>query len=109
MSEFYIASPKHTLKPRQHGYITFFRPANAGYAWPLSWAGKYEEAEVRDPKQYLSDGEDTLAIPYGIVDAIAVQPKKGDIDGDAGPVVLNTKENWAYLRQHALIVQPEAA
>ena len=108
MAEFFIASPKHTLSRRRHRYITFWRPDNQGYAWPLPWAGRYGEEAVRDPRQHYSDGEDTLAVPCEVVEAIAVAPKPGDIDGDAGPVVLNTKENWAHLRSHALIIQPVA-
>lgn len=105
MSDFFIASPKHTLGMRHHKYITFWRPDDRGYAWPLSWSGRYSADAVNDPKRYYSDGVDTLAVPCAVVESIAVAPKKGDIDNDAGPVVMNTKENWAYLRQHAVIVK----
>ncbi len=104
MVAYYIVSPRHTLKPREHCYITFWRAGDAGYAWPLSWAGRYGEEAVRDPARIYSDGVSTLAVPCGLVEAIAVAPQPGDIDGDAGPVVSNTVENWAYLRRHALIV-----
>lgn len=104
MTEFFIASPKRTLGPREHGYISFWRPDDKGYAWPLSWAGRYGEEAVRDSEQYYSDGVATLAVPCDLVEAIAMAPRPGDIDGNVGPVVLNIPENWAYLRQHALIV-----
>ena len=64
---------------------------------------------VCDPALWLSDDEDTLAIPCEIADAIAVSPLKGDIDGDSGPVILNTKENWAHLRASALVIKVTAA
>lgn len=94
MSDFYIVSVVHT--PRRDRYITFWRPNDAGYAYPLSWSGKYSEADVRAHLSYYNDG-DTIAVRCDAVDPLAVAPERGTIDNDAGPVVLNNKENWQTL------------
>lgn len=95
MIQFYIVSVKHTR--REHKYITLWRPNDAGYCWPLSWAGKYEEADVLANLSYYNRGDDTLAVPCALLDSWSVHPEKGYIDNDAGPVVLNKKENWLNL------------
>lgn len=95
MSDFYIISVKHSQ--RRHRYITFWRPENKGYAWPLSWAGKYSEGAVLADLDYYNRGDDTIAVPCDFVEAIAVSPVPGTIDNDAGPVVLNTPHYWRAL------------
>lgn len=94
MKDFYIVSIKHSQ--RHDPYITFWRPDNAGYAWPLSWAGKYDLDTVMRDLSYYNSGED-IAVPCGMADSLAVAPAPRTVDGDAGPVVLNTKENWKEL------------
>ena len=103
MREFYIASVTHTH--REHQYVTFWRPEDQGYAWPLSWSGRYTEEQVLDSLEYYNDGWHTIAIPVDVVQRLAVPPFKGTIDGDAGPVVMNTLENWKVL-QDAVVWQP---
>lgn len=98
---FYVASLKHTH--REHLYITFWRPDHCGYAWPLSWAGRYPESHVRERLDYLNCGH-TVAVPCEVVDALAVTPERGHIDGNAGPVVPNNRENWKTLL--AAVIEP---
>ncbi|WP_426110976.1 hypothetical protein [Massilia sp. PWRC2] len=99
MSAFYVVSVKHTQ--REQPYITFWRPDNKGYAWPLSWAGQYSEAEVAADLEYYHNGYDSFAIPCALMDSLAVPPALGTIDNNAGPVVMNTKLNWKFLIEFA--------
>jgi len=100
VSDFYIISVKHTR--REHDYITVWRPDNNGYAWPLSWAGKYSEADVLANRDYYHCGDDTLAVPCALLDTLAVPPTKGTVDNDAGPVVLNNRANWKCILEFAM-------
>jgi hypothetical protein len=97
---FFIVSPKHTIP--SHRYITFWRANRSGYCWPLSWAGTYDEAEAR-----AIDRDDAFAVPVSAVLALTEPPVSGDIDGNAGPVVMRTKANMAALRMSRL--QPAEA
>ncbi len=92
---FYIASMAHT--ERGHRYVTFWRPRNCGYAWPLSWAGKYTREEVTRNLTYYNNGESTVAVRVEAIDALAVAPAPRMIDGDAGPVVINNADNWRAI------------
>lgn len=100
MADHYIVSLKHTRRDQQ--YITFWRKDDCGYAWPLSWAVKHTEAHIRAHIDYYHRGDDTLAVPCAAVDALAVDPVKGTIDGDAGPVVMNTRANWGAILAAAM-------
>ena len=100
MSDCYIVSLKHTR--REHAYITVWRPEDKGYAWPLSWAGKYSKADVMAQRDYYHRGDDTLAVPCKLLDALAVPPFKGTVDNDAGPVVFNNWKNWKFILAFAL-------
>lgn len=100
MRDCYIVSVKHTN--REHAYITVWRPDDKGYAWPLSWAGKYSEADVLAQRDYYHRGDDTLAVPCMLLDALAVPPTEGTVDNDAGPVVLNNRTNWKCILEFAL-------
>lgn len=102
MSDFYVISLKNSLK--RDRYITFWRPDDKGYAWPLSWAGKYGRDRVMEHIDYYNSGCDSISAPVDVIDAMTVAPNKGDIDGDAGPVVLNTAENWHKIM--AAVIQP---
>lgn len=95
MSDFYIVSLKHTH--RDNEYISVWRPNNCGYAWPLSWAGKYSEQEIDANLAYYHNGQSTLAVPCALLDSLAIAPAKGMIDSDAGPVVLNNRTNWRCI------------
>ena len=95
MSDFYIVSVKHTRIDDL--YITVWRPSDCGYAWPLSWAGKYSEDAVKGHLDYYHNGHSSIAIPSEVVDALAVPVLPGTVDNDAGPVVMNSRENWQCI------------
>lgn len=95
MQNYYVVSLRHTT--RSSTYISFFRPANAGYSWPLSWAGRYSESEIEAQLKYYHNGQDTFAVMCDVVEDMAVPPAPGTVDNDAGPVVLNTRANWKRL------------
>jgi len=95
MSQYFIVSLKHT--PKSDKYITVWRPDARGYAWALSWAGRYSNDEVMANLEYFNSGSDSLAVPVEILARIAVDPGTGSIDNDAGPVVLNTAANWKVI------------
>ncbi|RFB69906.1 MULTISPECIES: hypothetical protein [unclassified Herbaspirillum] len=97
MSEFYIASTRHTR--RDAPYITFWGPNDSSYKWPLSWAGKYSRERIQGHLGYYSSGESTFAVPCAAVEAMAVPPKPRTVDGDAGPVVPNTTPNRQALTE----------
>lgn len=103
--EFYICDLRK--KWRGKWAITFWRPNDAGYAFPLSWAGRYTRQAVLDGGRYYTVREGRFlmrfAVPCSAADALAIHPPPGKIDGDAGPVVLNTSENRAKLRRAALL------
>jgi hypothetical protein len=89
----YVVSVRHTK--RNDRYITFWRKDNAGYAWPLSWAGQYPRDEIQ--QDYHNSGDLAITIPCEVADRLAVAPEKGRIDNDAGPVVLNNATNWNLI------------
>lgn len=106
MPDYYIVSLNHTDKKDR--YITFWRPNNAGYCWPLSWAGKYPESLIKESKTnlyYYNNGKCSLAVRCDVVDSLCESPAIGLIDNNAGPVVRNLKRNWTKIRA-ALIDQP---
>lgn len=93
--DFYIVNLSH--QRRDQAYIAVWRPECKGYAWPLAWGGKYPETEVRRHLDYYNGG-DNVAVPCAILDEMALEkPLPGWIDGDAGPVVRNTKETWQKI------------
>lgn len=97
---YYLVSVKHTRRDQK--YIAFWRPDNCGYAWPLSWAGKYTEEQIKAKPDYYHNGDCTFAVPCELIDSLAVPPEKGYIDNDAGPVVLNKKSYWLTILEFAM-------
>jgi hypothetical protein len=101
------------LRPEWRGkpFITFWRPKNSNYAWPLSWAGDYTPEEVTKGGGYYTKRSGRFlirfAVPRSVAEAISVPAPPRTIDGDAGPVVQNTPENRRALRRAAFI--PEAS
>ncbi|MEO0034251.1 MAG: hypothetical protein RLZZ501_274 [Pseudomonadota bacterium] len=109
MAEFYIIDlrPDFMRKP----YITVWRPDDAGYAYPLTWAGRYSKETVdAHPGYYANRGclasgrpstrLDRFPAPCEVVEALATpKPKPGIIDGDAGPVLVNDAKTRAALRR----------
>ena len=100
MREYFVVSVVHTH--RSHKYITFWRPEDKGYAWPLPWSGRYSEEYLLSKLQFYNDGWHSIAVPVDVVERLGVTPAKGQIDGDIGPVVLNTRENWKLLEEAAI-------
>jgi hypothetical protein len=105
--EYYIAD----MRPEWRGnpYITFWRPKNAGYAYPLSWAGRYSAASVADGSGYYTTRTGRSLIRFAVLaevaDRIAIDPGPGMIEGNAGPVVINSVENRRRLRRTAFLPQ----
>lgn len=107
--EYYIVDvrPEWRRKP----YITLWRPNDAGYAFPLPWAGKYDRARVDANPDYYATKEDArfirFPVPCEAVERLGVNPAPRMIDGDAGPVIPNTAKVRTALR-HARYL-PRAA
>jgi hypothetical protein len=104
MTDCFVISVHHTL--RENRYITIWRPDDRGYAYPLSWAGRYTRERIMSHLGYYNDGYSNITVPCEVLERLAVDPRKGDIDGDAGPVIENTRENWKTILA-AVVTQPE--
>lgn len=100
MSQFYIASLKHTHKTDEH--ITFWAALHRGYT-PVfgSRIGRYCFGEAVS----LNDGESYIAIPTEAVDSM-LQPEpyfrtykceNAKFYDQHGPVLDNTRANWDAL------------
>lgn len=89
-------------------YVSFWRPDDAGYAYALSWAGKYTlERVASNPVYYFSQYSRTFTrfpILCSEVDKFAAAPRPGTIDGDAGPVIWMNKDMRAALRAMRLVL-----
>lgn len=103
--QFYVVNLSH--HNRQSPYITFWRPDDKGYAWPLSWAGRYPREAIVASLDYYHNGHSNIAVACAAADALAVAPSPGTVDGNKGPVVLNTQANWRALL--AAMIEPPAA
>lgn len=92
-------------------YVSFWRPDDAGYAYPLSWSGKYTLERVESQRDYYWHRNTKTFTRFPIlcseVDRIAVPPKPKTIDGDTGPVIWNNKNTRATLRASMLAI-PDA-
>lgn len=94
---------------RKQKYITFWRPDNSNYAWPLSWAGRYDRSVVDSQPSYYCNtngGKSLVRFPVAceIVEAMALtEPDNGDIDGNVGPVLRNSEKVRRKLRASAYI------
>lgn len=96
---FYIVNLSHLQ--REQRYVTVWRPECFGYAWPLSWAGRYTRAEVMAKLDYFNSGRN-VAVPCAVLDALAVDPAPGIIDGNKGPVVPSNKETWKLIMDNVI-------
>ena len=83
--------------------VTFWRPDDNGYAFPLPWAGKYTAQRVNEGGSYYTAKEGKTLIrfpvPCDVVEAMGISPPPRHIDGDVGPVVLNIGKNRIALRK----------
>jgi hypothetical protein len=100
MAQFYICDLRNEWRYKK--YITFWRPNDAGYAFPLPWSGKYDQATVDAGGEYYTRKSGRryirFAVPCEAVEALAIDPAPGHIDGNVGPVVAHTAANRAALR-----------
>jgi hypothetical protein len=96
MSQFYIASLKHTHKGHEH--VTWWGRMECGYTPVLGeFAGRYVFGYAVD----LNDGLDCIAVP---VDAVRLlqSPEPyyrpgGRFYDQRGPVIENSREKWLAL------------
>lgn len=89
---------------RRNPYVTFWRPRNAGYAYPLPWSGRYTREEIDAQPSYYASAEagryTRFPVPCSAVEALATdKPAAYVIDGDVGPVVPNTQANREAIRR----------
>ena len=105
--EFFIVDIRHDW--RKQKYITFWRPNNSNYAWPLTWAGRYSKETVDGEGHYYCNTngrKELIRFPVAceIVEAMALtEPDSGDIDGNVGPVLRNSQKVRRKLRAAAYI------
>jgi len=108
--EYYIVDVRKEW--RHQPYITFWRPNNCNYAYPLAWAGRYTKATVDAQPWYYCNTNGSawlkrFPVPCEIVERYGVDPRPGIIDGNVGPVLPNTQKMRRKLRRYAYI--PEGA
>lgn len=105
MSDFYIASLKHTNKGHEH--ITFWGPDCCGYRLVIAeGTGRYS----LDEAMRLNNGIDYIAVPVEAVkELLSPEPYFRNYVGVAarvydtpGPVVDNTRANWNRLIANSL-------
>jgi len=103
VTEFYVVDMRPSF--RDNPYVTFWRPKNAGYAYPLPWSGRYSAETIEAGAGYYAerDGRSLIrfAAPCDQVDKLGTDPGPGMIDGDVGPVIVNSVENRRRLRRMA--------
>jgi hypothetical protein len=99
--KFYIVD----LRPEWAGRpcISFWRPDNCGYAYPLAWSGRYDEATIVEGGAYYTKQDGSrwvrFAAPCEVVERLAVPTPPRIVDGNVGPVVMNTGKNRSALRR----------
>ena len=101
---FYIVDVRADF--RGNPYITLWRPKDAGYAYPLPWAGAYSRETIdANPGYYhkhrygTAPAFDRFPVPCDVVQRFSTDPAPGRIDGNAGPVIPNTAAVRAALRR----------
>ncbi|MCD0415669.1 hypothetical protein LOC51_00445 [Rubrivivax sp. JA1024] len=90
--------------------VTFWRPDNAGYAYPLPWSGQYTLNQlVAEPGYYWGKPFERpraafirFPVPCRIVDQLGSAPTPGLVDGDVGPIVWKTPRIVRRLREKML-------
>lgn len=103
-NEFYIVDVRAEFS--RNPYITLWRPGNAGYAYPLPWAGRYTRNQIENRPGYYHKKRhghvrtlDRYPVPCAIVERFGVDPDKGLVDGNVGPVLPNTAEVRSALQK----------
>ncbi len=81
-------------------YVTFWRPNNANYAYPLAWSGKYSLSELRPGYHDVKNGKAFIrfAVPCEVVEKMSCLSSPGDIDGGVYRIVVNDANNRRKLR-----------
>lgn len=102
-TEFYVID----LRPKwlRNPCITLWRPNDAGYAYPLSWAGRYSRERIEEKREYYSQQGarywQRFAVPCDVVEKLGVEVPKGLVDcWEHGLHVLNTGKNRMALRRN---------
>ena len=120
LDEFYIVD----LRPEwnKNPYVTFWRPNDAGYCYPLPWAGRYTAARVIEGGEYYTDKAWTsskgpgrfytrFAVRCADVEAMGVEPDtqgRGRIDGNTGPVLRMSGAMRNRLRRLRFVPRPSS-
>lgn len=98
---------------RHKPYITLWRPDDAGYAYPLPWAGRYSRERIDEHPSYYATptfGNERVLerypVPVEAVERLAIPPTPGMIDGDTGPVLKNDARTRRALRRAAYVPSP---
>ena len=119
MTEFFIVD----LRPEWNSnpYVTLWRPDDAGYAYPLPWAGRYSKEQVDEGGSYYYGSKDhrtridRFPVPCEVAERLSTaKPAAHVIDGDVGPVLPNTDEikkalKAARYRPASIAATPAAA
>ena len=102
--EFFIVDLRREFRGKP--YITFWRPKNANYAYPLPWSGRYLRADIDAAGGYYAAKEGRslvrFAVPCEVAERLGSPPGPGMVDGDVGPVVVNNAANRKALREAAV-------
>lgn len=113
MADFYIIDMRSEWARKP--YITLWRPNDCGYAFPISWAGRYSREKIEAGGSYYATRQGTtrwkrFPVPCDVVERLAIpKPKPGIIDGDAGPVLVNDAKTRAALRAAKVLPTSVAA
>jgi hypothetical protein len=119
---FYIVD----LRPEwnKNPYVSFWRPDNAGYCFPLAWAGQYTRERVIERANYYTDkawaspkGPGRLFTRFAVrcadiedlCAAIGGPPDtegRGRVDGNTGPVLRMSGAMRTRLRRMRFVPSP---
>jgi hypothetical protein len=106
--QYYIVDVREAW--RRKPYVTVWRPKDAGYAFPLPWAGKYTREQIEAHPNYyytLRYGSTRILERYPVacevVGQLGIAPARGVIDGDIGPVIPNSAQVRKVLRRHRYV------
>lgn len=109
MNMYYVIALQEKIN--KNPYITFWRPNDAGYCYPVPWAGEYTEARIIEGGHYYTCRRwqektkdytgiwERIAVRTDLIKPFCIDPAYGLIDGDVGPVIANTgKMRTAFRR-----------
>lgn len=89
-------------------YVTFWREKGQGYCWPVSWAWRLSRSELESEKKEtprFRDGDRgpvvMFAVREDLIADLLEEPRAGDIDLDAGPVIRNSAEMRMEIMKRA--------